>query len=138
MEVPERNRDRRSSPARSLQRMVVAQSMRMSNMLQDVFGSRSVDDLFLQTSRSGTPNKRDSIKDELPTAGKDSGGPSQPLVKIGHYILGAYWVFSSRELDHAELSSVKQITSPIFEEFFFYFLIDLFFLYFFKAENIIF
>ncbi|XP_055342683.1 5'-AMP-activated protein kinase catalytic subunit alpha-2-like isoform X2 [Paramacrobiotus metropolitanus] len=37
------------------------------------------------TSRSGTPNKRDSIKDDP----KDSsGGPAQPLVKIGHYILG--------------------------------------------------
>ncbi|GAU93065.1 AMP-activated-Kinase-c [Ramazzottius varieornatus] len=34
------------------------------------------------TTRSGTPNKRDSLKDEV------SGGASQPLVKIGHYILG--------------------------------------------------
>ncbi|OQV19619.1 5'-AMP-activated protein kinase catalytic subunit alpha-2 [Hypsibius exemplaris] len=39
------------------------------------------------TSRSGTPSKRDSIKDEG-GGGKESGGPSQPLVKIGHYILG--------------------------------------------------
>lgn len=64
-------------------------SFKLSNLKHGNFlGLRdSNHTLASQSSRSGTPSKRDSIKDE----GKDSGGPSQPLVKIGHYILGMFW-----------------------------------------------